>query len=449
MQAFYFVVGTSKKQHTGQAALIAVFLLLAISLAAVFGVAGIALRERSAVAVGGKSNNAYFSAEAGLEDAFYRLNRGKQIGSSVTMTLDGSTVSTTITAVGNQRTIKSDGSNNGAVRSAQMVIFADPGASFSFALQAGSDGLSMGNNASIDGNVYSNGSINGANGTFITGWARVAGAANKIKDMEVYGNAYAHTLDDVKTRGDAYYQSIDAYSLNWVNNYDGGTAYPGSVDPPDQAFPITDEQIAAWKEIASTSRKTACSSSPYRPAASEIMWGLYECNVNIAGATTLYFKHPVWVKGSITIGQNVNWHIDPSAVGTSAVVIASGDTASSTSIGTIGTGNNFHTCGAAGYNSTTNKCNAANGSYPIFITTNSGTIPTPIALGQNPVGGAFFAPYGRFHTGNNIEVNAIAAKNLALTQNASIKYETGLAFVDFPTSVGGAWIISSWQEVQP
>jgi hypothetical protein len=451
MQASYFVVDTNKTVYKGQAALIAIFLMLAISLAAVLGVAGIALKERAAIAGTTKGSRAYFAAEAGVEDIFYRLKKNKQLGSETTITLDGATVVTTMTAIGNQRQIKANGSYGDSLRSARAVVSADPGASFAFALQAGSGGLTMGNNAAIIGNVYSEGSINGGNGTVITGWARISGAASTLEDIEVYGDAYAHTLDDAKVRGDAYYQVIDPYSFNWLNNYDGGTAHPGSPDPTTQPFPVTDEQILAWKTIASTTKKTWCS-SPYRPAANEVLSGLYECSISISETgRTVYFKHPVWIKGELNIGQSVSLLLlDPAAGSTSGVVIAGGNATSSASIGTISAGNNFHACGSLGYNISTSKCDSSNGSYAIFISTNSGSTPNPIALGQNPVGGVFFAPYGRFHTGNNISVSAMAAKTLSLTQNASVKYDTGLAFLDFPEPVaGGTWNISSWEEILP
>lgn len=58
------------------------------------------------------------------------------------------------------------------------------GASFNYGLQVGDDGLEMDNNAQVVGSVYSNGAIDGATGTTISGDAYAAGGANSLPDQE-------------------------------------------------------------------------------------------------------------------------------------------------------------------------------------------------------------------------------------------------------------------------
>lgn len=620
MGAYFFAVNTNYTYpKKGQAALIAVLLMFAISLASVFGTMGIALKERKAIAQSVKSNAAYFAAESGIEDVLYRLKRNKQLGSTVVISLDGAYATTTITTLGNQKQIDADGKNKDTYRSVQAIAAVDTGVSFSFALQAGEDGIGMGNGASIIGNVYSNGSINGANGSVITGWARVAGgqaveaqsytavspsnivvgqsnnppasyidvaepfqfsattsinqvafrmmkvgspadrtvrilangtngkpsnnslsdgtlfsatvpsgsvgwvnvtldtvvtlspnttywlcldtanntsnyyqvelgnsdglvgvaqysaayssgqnswttitgnkdfsykifsgdfAANEIKSMVIYGDAYAHTIDNSNIQGNAYYQVIDQSSLDWLNAYDGGFAYATTVNQPIQPFPISEVQIEDWKTIASTTRVTNCT-SPYRPAQNEIMWGLYNCDVSINDNRTVYFKHPVWVNGDINIGNSVDWFLATSSGATSGVILASGTATSSATMGNIHSGNGFRACGSLGYNTSTNKCDTSNGSYTLLVATYSGTSASAVGLANGIDGAVIYAPYGKFHVGNGVKVNTVAAKRISLANNASIEYETGLVTVGFPASQGGTWNITSWQEVQP
>src|SRR3989344_8798985 len=111
------------RAERGQAAMIAVILMLVVMLSAVFGVSAMALKEAKVAEENRKSRVVFFAAEAGMEDAVYRLVRGKSVNSSYLLTLNGATVDITISDVSaSQKKIKSSGNFSGAERAAQAMV---------------------------------------------------------------------------------------------------------------------------------------------------------------------------------------------------------------------------------------------------------------------------------------------------------------------------------------
>lgn len=169
-----------KIQKNGQAALIAVILMLVIMLSAVFGTAAISLKEAKIAEENKKSRLSFFSAEAGIEDAVYRLKSGKNISASYTMSLNGASADININTISSSETqITSTGDASGATRALfAKIITSTETINFFYGVQVGDGGLDMENNSQVIGNVYSNGSIDGDNGATITGNVIVAGGIN-------------------------------------------------------------------------------------------------------------------------------------------------------------------------------------------------------------------------------------------------------------------------------
>lgn len=162
----------------GQAALIAVIFFLVISVAVAIGFSAIAIKERSIARGQIKAKKSYFLAEAGAEDASYRVMKAKQLSSSETITLDGESVTTTIVSSSGEKEITAAGDVDNNIRNIRLrLLESSTGVSFFYGVQVGDGGLSMGNGATVTGNVYSNGSIIKTSGSAatITGDATVAG----------------------------------------------------------------------------------------------------------------------------------------------------------------------------------------------------------------------------------------------------------------------------------
>ncbi len=157
----------------GYAALIAILLIIASSLAIIGGLAFFAVQETGANRAYGRSVVARAVAEAGIEDAAYRILAAKPIGSSETLAVGSDSTTVSIATVGNERTVRSEGIRVNIQQNLETRVNVTTDAvSFHYGVQVGDGGIEMENGAEVIGNVYSNGSISG--GT-ITGDATVAG----------------------------------------------------------------------------------------------------------------------------------------------------------------------------------------------------------------------------------------------------------------------------------
>ncbi len=171
------------KTHKGSAMLIAVFFFMFISLAIVLSVVGPATRDFRVASQRYSSQQSYFLAESGVEDAFYRIKNSKQIDTNETLVLGTTSTTTTITTLsGSQKQITSLGDTNSYQRKVDMVVNTTVGASFNYGLQAGNGGVNMSGGATINGNIYSNASINAISAT-ITGSAVAADGAALTLDQ--------------------------------------------------------------------------------------------------------------------------------------------------------------------------------------------------------------------------------------------------------------------------
>src|SRR3989344_2873849 len=150
-------------KQSGQAMIISVVFFLFISLSVISGLVLSPLREFRNSNDLVRSRQSFFLSESGVEDAYYRLKSSMPIGSSTTLTLAGNTATTEITDSGyNEKTIVALGDVDSRERTNEVVLNTGTGVSFSYGVQAGVGGLTMGNNSVINGSVYSNGNITGA-----------------------------------------------------------------------------------------------------------------------------------------------------------------------------------------------------------------------------------------------------------------------------------------------
>ncbi|MBI2023225.1 hypothetical protein HYT01_01520 [Candidatus Giovannonibacteria bacterium] len=174
------------RQYSGQAALIAVIFMLGILLSLVFGVASLAMSEARVAEKNLASRHSYFAAEAGIEDAMYRLKSNKILSSTFTVSLGSAEASIIVdTPSAEKRIISASGDASEAVRNLRAeATIGTQTVNFFYGLQVGDGGLQMSNNAIINGNVYSNGNITGNNGVRITGDAVVAGGINASPSVE-------------------------------------------------------------------------------------------------------------------------------------------------------------------------------------------------------------------------------------------------------------------------
>lgn len=363
---------------------------------------------------------ALYLAEAGIDQAVYSLNQSASYSGQSDTDLGHGRFTVTVENAGtNMRRITAVGETlHGDRVIARRTVTANAAVNtsvvaFRFGVQVGTGGLSMNNNSSVIGNVFSDGNISGNQAT-ITGDATVSGAGS-ISGITVGGNAWARSLSGCTVQGDAYYTTLSSCPV-------AGTKYPGSADPAAAAMPITQEEIEAWKETAEAGGTIV---GPYTVSGTALM-GPKKIDGDLTVNGTLYLTGPVWVHGDIVFSNNSSLIVHAST-GTSGAVLLADVPANQSSEGSIRLSNNMTISG-----------NGQTGSYPMVLSTNSSG--SAIELSNNADGVILYAPNGTIQVSNNAGANQITAKRLHLNNNATIEYVTGLQSQSFSNGPGGAWV---------
>ncbi len=371
------------------------------------------------------SSQALALAEAGVDEAIYQLDQDPDYGGETDTALGGGVFTVVISnANTSTKRITATGSVPSAATSAAtqtITVLADINSSlvsFHYGVQVGAGGVSMNNGSQIIGNLFSDGSISGS-GT-ITGDATVASGtpSTSLSGITVNGTAWAHTLSNCTVGKDAYYQAISGCTVD-------GTSYPGSADAQPAAMPISNAQISSWESTASAGGVTA---GPYTVSGSETL-GPQEIdgNLTVGNGATLSLSGVVWVKGNITFSNNATLTVSPTTGNEGAILIADVPGSQATE-GTVMLSNNMIVSG-----------NGSPGSYPMILSTNSGSSAITMSNNSNSV--ILYASQGTVLVSNNGGANEVTAYRLALGNNTTITYISGLQSQSFSNGPGGAWAV--------
>ncbi len=190
-----------QKKQKGAAMLISVLFFLFISIAIVAGLVAPSAREFKISNDSMRSRQSFFLSESGVEDAYYRIKTSRPIGTSETITLNGSSVTTSIVDNGGgSKTIASTGDVSLRQRKNEVKISAGTVVSFNYGVQTGQGGVSLAS-GQVNGNLYANGPItaNSAGDNWITGTA-------------ISANSPALAADQVNGSG------VPSYNVTFANN---------------------------------------------------------------------------------------------------------------------------------------------------------------------------------------------------------------------------------------
>ena len=137
--------------------------------------------ERNLVQNSHEDKQAIYLAEAGLDQAIRQLNTNSNYAGESNVTLGDGTYTIVVSGSGSSRTIEATGyvpnSNDPQATKklkAEATLDGD-NVEFFYGIQVDGGGMNMSNNSRVNGNLFSNGSISGSNGSTITGDAIVAG----------------------------------------------------------------------------------------------------------------------------------------------------------------------------------------------------------------------------------------------------------------------------------
>lgn len=272
----------------------------------------------------------------------------------------------------------------------------------------------------------------------------MGGQVTSLEDIIVRGNAHANTIDDSQICGDAFYQTIDEYSLNFINNpakpacsepLTPGTAQPESSDFPLGNMPISDSNINQWKQEATDGGIY----SGDLIVNSDMSYGPRKIDGNllmIGNNKILTVTGTIYVTGYIDIDNGSSIRCAASYGLNSCVVIADK---------WIHVTNNGIFSGSGQPNSYIMILSASNcdGSSPVNCTNHNAAMD----LHNNAAGAIFYANDGLIFLHNGVEVSELAAKKIHLEPNAVVRYEQGLANANFSSGPGGSWQITGWKKI--
>lgn len=430
---------TTPSTEGGQVMLIISVFLLAGSLAIV---GTLMLLVRSQIIVVHElslSKASYMLTEGALEDVVYRHKKALAVSATETLTEGHITVVTTTTNTPDGKTVLSVGNENGRIRKIETVLIEGDGASFSFGVQTDNGGIILENNSSIDGNVYSNGSIVGSGLNLIKGTAISAGPSGFITEVHATGSAYANVIDSSRIDGDAFYTSID------IGTIVAGTKYPGFPDLATSSLPIPDALIDDWAAFAESSNvlTAECTAAGGHLVIDyDITLGPAKipCDVTFEKFPNVTISGVLWIAGDLNFKQGPKFTIDP-AIGNKSVPIVVDNPADRLTSGRIVMSNSGQWTG--------------NGSrsYLMLLSRNEsaeqGGTEKAIIM-ENSNGGSLlvYAGHGEINLRNNTDLTEITAYRVRLQNNTEVQYDTGLASAVFMAGPGGSYIIDSWREVQ-
>jgi hypothetical protein len=396
------------------------------------------------------SKRAYLASESILEDVVYRHVFGTfAIDGTESLTIGGITAYATSThdSVTDTYEVLSSAQGGNTIRKTRALLTIGAGSAFNYGLQSGNGGISLANNATIVGNVYSNGSIVGpSNKADITGDVVSAGPSGLARRIRATGSIYANTIDRIDAGGDAHYNVQNGSN---AQNPVAGTRYTPAPNQPLLDFPISSTTIQEWKDSVTTygtvisATDPACSGGTYTiDTHITIGYIRIECDVDIekkGASTVVTLTGPVWIQGNLSFTQGPTIRVHPSLGRRSVQFIVDNpaDRLTSSQIEIR--------------NSTTFIGSGDSRSFIMLMSLNEsareGGSEEAIKITQSAIGSVIaYADAGLVSIGNGIGVKSLTGYQIDIAQNTNVVYESGLASALFTSGPGGGYVLADWRQ---
>ena len=422
-----------KKEHqlnihqSGQAVLTAVIFFLVISLPIVMGVSTPVTFQARAVSDFIASKQGYVLADSLNDDVLYRLNNGQTLPSTIVLGLNNATATAGVTSSGGVVDILTSGLvGNNITRVVRGIFRQGVGISLNYAIQAGDGGINFSNGSGVNGSVYSEGSVVGDDNSYISGSATVSSSTASINGSYsgamsigngVYGDSFANAVMNTKVSGNLYCQTGSG-NINWTS----ASIYCNTsrANPISLNFPITDNQIQAWKDNASNGSVIHPTAGQYvLDGTSTATLGPAKIvgNLDIKDSAVVTLGGNLWVTGNITIEDYGKIQLASSFDSNSSVVLADKKVLITGGSQVVGTG--------------------VDGSYVMVVDTSN--CPEDVSCGSQPAiltngwtGSALLvAPNGSINLDGGTTTGAIIGKKVSLLGTSTVMYGGGLIKLNF------------------
>lgn len=335
-----------RARRGGAIALIAIVTISAFALAIMTTLSFTSVQRFGSSSLASASERTFTAAEAGIQDALYRIGLNGATGSYST-TINGETVSLTIIPFQFNRTITAQATDTSTniVRTITIKATASSiGGGGNGAVQTAGGGLQMDNRSVAIGNIHvgdatTPGNINSANNAKIYGHVWISGLtglannvtlANTVSPINAtaaYFDLSSHTIKNSTISGEAnYFQLQGSNTVHGIGTCTGNVhCHSGSPDPTPQEFPITVDEIKTMAtQIDSTGNTiSTCDvngdyhitdTQPLPPVPTKI-----NCNLVFDTNNPMTLRTNLWVTGDITfpppirkdfmVAHDYNWGI--------------------------------------------------------------------------------------------------------------------------------------------
>jgi len=246
-----------------------------------------------------------------------------------------------------------------------------------------------------------------------TGLIKGNGLYTQLHIGTVSGTAQAHTVNAVSSVGNIYCQV----------GIDNNKACISQSDPVYTSFPISDANIEAWEDDASsggtyTGNYLADWHNPSLGPKKIVG------NLNVTGGGILTVTGNLWVTGNLVLDGGGLIKLASSYGSNDAVIVVDG---------TINISGGGHATGSG-----------IAGSYIMILTKSSSTSAATINGGAGAV--IVYAPNGTLNISGGASLKEAISKQMSITGGSSITYESGLTNNNFSSGPSGSWGIDSWGE---
>ncbi len=437
--------------NTGSVMIFTTLFFISISVVLLYGLSYVAAKNIKNIRNSLQGKISYYVAEAGMEDAIYRLKNGVLIYPNTSISVDNKYASLSFLDTGDgYTTLSSLASTSGYYKSIQAKLALANNVSFRYGIQSGTGGITLDNSSSVTGNVFSEGTLKSlsTSGSFVYGDIISSGSSGSVIGIHATGSVWAHAIGSSSSYAtqidkDAYYQII-------ANNVTvTGTLHSGSSDQSTTTLPISDSMITKWESDATdgttltsswcdTYSSGVCTITADKTiGASVIPFDLILKGVG--NGTTLTVSGPVWIKGNFTI-QNKGEIKIASSLGNSNVPIIADKTTDRAGSGIVSAEQGATFTGSGSTNS-----------WVFIISQNNsaetGGTNTAFSMSQGSSALVIYAAHGLLTLNQSAQVESATAYKISLSQSSKVIYDRNLSNVIFTSGTATAFSIISWQQI--
>lgn len=234
--------------------------------------------------------------------------------------------------------------------------------------------------------------------------------------------------------GDAWANTITGGSVTGTKYCQVGTGCNTSRgDPPPTNFPISDANIATWKDDAEAG---GTYSGTYTAVGTTGMLGPRKITGDLVvnNGAILTVTGTLWVQGNITLNNGGKIKLASSYGSDDGVIVTDGRVSIN--------------------NNATFENSGTSGSYIMVVTTSD--CPSSVSCGganaidvnNNAEAVILNAQQGTINLNNNAALIEATAEKLVLSNNATVTYQSGLADLNFSSGPSGSWSVDFWKETE-